>query len=208
MSNQRTLPDLGSATSLQGSESGVTPYEKQDGEAIEQFGPDLAHVNLSARQADERGLLTSGTSGPLSTGSFKSVVLTLSLVSRLQAKQERLGSTLYRMTWKTKGTPVGRLLPRLVVSALPTNEGDCIGWPTPLVNDALESTHCYGKRLPNGNRVIFWKLPGAARLTASGVLQNGLLAETVSVGRLNPAHSRWLMGLPTAWDDCAATATR
>lgn len=84
---------------------------------IAQSGPALAPASLSARQAEQAGLLTSGTSGPTGSTSLRSAALQSSLESRLRRKTASVGSILYRLTWKERVTPSGRPICALRASA-------------------------------------------------------------------------------------------
>lgn len=90
------------------------------------------------------------------------------------------------------------------------------GWPTPQVADINHArrTAEYAARTlawdqPPSNVALFAHLathPQAARLTSDGRLLTGSTAGMESGGQLSPAHSRWLMGYPPEWCDCAVTA--
>jgi len=131
MFDQPTLPVTPSATSSPASESGPQRSAPQVGQTLPGFGPQVAHASLSARQAKEAGLMMSGTSGLPYNGSSRSVALTGSLASRLQAKTALLGSTLFQLTWKRWDTPAGRCLHLLRASARRISDSGFIGWPTP-----------------------------------------------------------------------------
>jgi len=84
-------------------------------------------------------------------------------------------------------------------------------WVTPSARDWKDSpgmaTEAEGRsRLDQLPRQA--NLAGPARRTATGAMLTGSSAGMASGGQLNPAHSRWLMGLPPEWDACGVMETQ
>ena len=134
--------------SLPASQDGPTPWPLPDGRVIDPCGLAAALASLSPRQVKALGLTISGISGPPGSISSASADLQSSLESRLRARTQSLGSTLYTLTWKPWVTPSGVSRFRLRASVRRTSEIETTGAvsarPTPTTRDWKD-----GKEQPN-----------------------------------------------------------
>lgn len=155
-----TSKDSPSATSSPASAYGVTPFDLPAGVTRLQSGRVRVHANLSPRQAKEAGSLMSGTFGPHGSISSRSAALASSLASRLRAKTDLAGSTLFKLTWKQRTTPSRRSIYALRASARRTSGSDFTSWPSPHAN---AGTGVWNTRQgsPNIQTVASWATPAA-----------------------------------------------
>lgn len=82
------------------------------------------------------------------------------------------------------------------------------GWPTPTTSntrspsvDAAMNMHRQDGSKTQQRLQDFAGITGPLRLTVFGEMRIGSYVEMGNGVQLNPAHSRWLMGLPHAWDE-------
>lgn len=196
MSTPATYAASRSATSSQALACGHMPSGLPDGATTDLFGLVPVRANLSARQAKELGLMTSGTYGPTSTTSSKSAALQSSLESKL--REHLNGSDLCTVIWVPWDTPWGQCLSRPRAQVNKASVSGFSLWPTPAVMDQI--TPRTDEKLARAK-----SLAGCHNL--KDVLPKPSDAEMERRVRVNPALSRGLMALPECWDDCAPTAT-
>lgn len=209
MSVQLTLWDTPNATSSPEQACGATRCALRGGTMTVRCGREAALASLSARQAKALGLLTSGTYGPhgsisLNTASDRKYQ---SMASRLRTVTDSLGSTLFKLTWKTRTTPAGRSIYALRASARRASGSDCSGWPTPRANDGTGATIPPGRQgglaLKTTAQMSGWPTPQArdgfpahsedhiAEKKAQGHGMQNLNDEAQIAGWASPASRDW-----------------
>lgn len=129
--SQATLWDMLSATSSPAEDSGLSPSATPGGPTISPSGLEVVPALRSQRQAKAAGLMTLVTSGLIGRDSSASASLQQSLESRLMTRLDTAGSTLFKLTWKRRTTPLGRRYLERQALARRTSGNGFTSVPTP-----------------------------------------------------------------------------
>lgn len=135
MFDPETSPDIPSVISSPAAGFGASLFDGLDGPTIGQCGQAVAPAPASARQDKAEGLETLVTSGRIGWDSLESVALQSSLESRLVPRLDTAGSTLFRLSWKRRRTPLGRRYLERQASVRLTSGRDFTSLPTPQASD-------------------------------------------------------------------------
>lgn len=218
MLRQTTFEDTFNVTSSPESAVGASHSILPDGTAVALCGQEAHRASRSRRPASGKAKRTKGTCGPISFDLSTPAGRIASLVSKSLKPSGTVGGMIYAMTWKRLVTPRGRVIYRLAASARRQSGSDCsgqqAGYPAPQAHDAREQGQAMlaGYCSPMAQDGTRGGLPPRPHDTGVPLSQQAALAlttatgsisPTVKRGRLNPALSAWLMGLPSGWLEAA-----
>jgi hypothetical protein len=211
-SDRQICGDIPRCISSPGSVSGRSLSVSPGGRTVGRCGARVAPASLSARQAKERGLLMSGTSGPRRSGyySMASQPGYLSMVSRLRAQTECAGSTLYALTWKLSATPAGVPYWLLRASVRRSSGNGRIGWPAPRAAAACPDYACMvrpesgGISLQTAAALSGWGSPRATDAKCGGTYTTGMTGKDLSK---DASLAGWVAPSTRDWKDSPGMAT-
>jgi hypothetical protein len=152
-----------------------------------------------------------------STGAHRGVPDTLTSVARLQQASSLAGwptpmaGTPARGENNAAGSTDYERKVDVITGRRETVNGPVAGWVTPMAHEARlgyqnRRNGKKGTQESLSTQVVNLLAPPDDPRLATGTPASGSPAATEKRGQLNPALSRWLMGLPSAWCDCAVTA--
>lgn len=139
ISHQPMLLDLDNDISSPASADGPTPSDSPASPTTPTYGPGRARASHSRARGRGAVFATLDIFGRHGSHSSSSVALQSSLESRLRARTDSRGSTLFALTWSDAVTPLGRRICALRASGRRTSGSGCTSWPTPTTQDSAGS---------------------------------------------------------------------